>query len=168
MKVLHCIIIVAAMTCVWPAKAQNAPDQRPGTAPPAAVGGPLMPLYIVSGVRSSGADNTGPATSFVCTTFSGATETVKVQLWNSLGTVVIDQNVAVNSLATQTFSTNATQLFSELLLGAPLINPPGFALIYATSSSVVCTAMLLDAANVVPQGIALHQQRFNAIPGTQE
>ena len=81
---------------------------------------------------------------------------------------VVDQNVGVDFLKTQTASTNATVVFSELLLGAPLINPPGFAGIFATSPNVTCTAMLIDAANAAPQGIALHMQRFNPLSGTME
>lgn len=167
MKALQCIIIVAAMTFVLPAKAQNGVDQRPGPASPV-VGGTLVPIYLVPGVRSSGVDNSGAATSFACTVLSGVTETLKFRIFDSLGTLLIDQNVGVDSPKTQTASTNATQLFSELLLGAPLINPPGLGAIYATSNLVFCTAMLVDAADLAPKGIALHLIRYTPVSGTQE
>ena len=162
MKVLRCIIIVAAMTLVLPAKAQNRPDQQP------AVGGTLVPVYLVIGVRASGTDNSGLATSFSCTVSSGAVETIKISVLNSGGTQVIDQAINVGSPNTQTFSTNGTVLFNDLLLNAPAINPAGVATIFASSNLVFCTAMLLDAANASPQGITLHQVRFNSVPGTQE
>jgi hypothetical protein len=158
MKGLQCIIMVAAMTFVLPAKAHA----------PQAVGGSLVPIYLVTGVRSSGVDNAGIATAFVCTVSSGATETIKIKVLDSSGTTVVDQDANINSPNTHTFSTNATQLFSGLNLSAPLINPPGTAVISATSNVVFCTAMLVDAANLSPQGIALHQIRFNLVSGTEE
>jgi hypothetical protein len=167
MKIVRCIIIVTAITFVLPAKAQNRADQQAGSAPQV-VGGTLVPVYLVTGVRASGTDNSGPATSFICTVSSGAVETINIKVLNSGGMQVIDQNINVGSPNTQTFSTNATVLFSEVLLSAPAINPAGVATIFATSNLVFCTAMLLDAANASPQGIALHQVRFNSAPGIQE
>jgi hypothetical protein len=33
---------------------------------------------------------------------------------------------------------------------------------------MTCSAMIVDAATTVPQGIALHMQRFNPLDNTQE
>jgi hypothetical protein len=164
------VAIVAAMTFAMPAQAQSTLDPLDVPAPgPFVVGGAEGLIYKFAGVRSSGVNDTGVATSFVCTNFNTVAETVRVRLRDSGGTIVTDVPVNIVSLGTVTYSTNATLVFTEVIMGAPAISAAGSAEITATSRRVSCTAMLVDAANAgSPIGIALHGIRFLPVLNTQE
>jgi len=135
-----------------------------------ATGDPEIILYRFPGVTDNGgAAITGVATSFICTNFSGVAENFRIVVRDGNGGVVANRLVSnIPHLVTVTFSTHDTNLLldSNLLTGAVA---QGTAAIAVTSTSVVCTAMIIDAASSSsPQGIALHGIRFNPVPGTQE
>lgn len=44
----------------------------------------------------------------------------------------------------------------------------GYLTISATTSNLICTAMVVDAASIPPQGISLHLVRYNPATGTEE
>ena len=147
-----------------------AQDRAPrGGQGPQAVGDPLKILYSVSGVADNGgADNTGWATTFHCSSLSSVTETVTFLVRNFNGAILANQSRSLLPSATLTVSTHAT-LFTEDL---PFLTPgvavnQGLGVIRASSVKVVCSAMLVVAGSV-PQGVALHMVRFNPITGSQE
>jgi len=157
-----------------PAQAQDrAPTPTapgPAAVGPAAAGGTEIILYRVPGVRDNGgAENTGVATSFHCTNFSGVTESVRIVVRNFDSFLVVNQAFNINHLQTVTKSTHGT-LYTEDL---PFLTPgiainQGTAAIAATTVNIVCTAMTIDASTIVPVGVALRMIRFNPAPGSQE
>jgi hypothetical protein len=90
MKIVRCIIIVTSMTFVLPAKPQKRSGSASRLRSPSGRGH-LAPLYLVTGVRGSGTDNTGPPKSFICTVSSGAVETINIKVFNSGGMQLIDR-----------------------------------------------------------------------------
>jgi len=156
MKASHWIIAAAALAFVQPAQA--------------GINDPEVIIYRISGVADSGgAPQTGLATAFHCTNFSGVLENTRVVVRNAAGALLANTPLAVAHLHTVTWTTRDTALFSEdaVMVATPI--QQGTAAIAATSVNVLCTAMLLDASkSFEPQGIKLHMLRFNPIPGTQE
>jgi hypothetical protein len=130
---------------------------------------PQVQIYRFTGVRDDGgAATAGVATSFHCTNFSGANENLRIQIRNYLGTVAKDITFVLAHNRTFTMSTHATNAFAEdSFLDTGVVNQ-GSARIWATSTSVICTASTIDAAASVPYGVDLHGIRFNPIPGTEE
>ena len=136
----------------------------------AAVGDAETILYRFPGVTDDGGGvRTGVATSFHCTNFSGVTETVRIVVRNENDGLVANLALNISHLRTRTYTTHAVVLYGGpiAVLNTGLILQ-GSAAIAATSTSVVCTAMTIDAASASPVGIKLHGVRFNPIPGTQE
>jgi hypothetical protein len=133
------------------------------------VGDAEIVLYRVSGVYDSGgADNTGVATTFFCTNVSGVPETIRFVVRSAGGSLVVNVAFTINHLQTLTVSTHFTVRFGEdASLATGGVNG-GTAAIAATSQHMTCSAMIVDAAAAVPQGIALHLLRYNPIPGTEE
>src|SRR5215216_2839811 len=87
MKALRWITAVAAMAFALPAQA------------PGAVGDTEQILYRVSGVfDSGGVFNTGVATAFHCTNFSGVTETIRIVLRDSNATLSLSSILLLLSL----------------------------------------------------------------------
>ena len=127
------------------------------------------PLSVPWRDRQWGVAITGVATSFICTNFSGVAENFRIVVRDAGGGVVVNRATSnIPHLVTVTWSTHDTNLLidSNLLTGAVA---QGTAAIAATSTSVVCTAMIIDAASSSsPQGIELHGIRLSPIPGTQE
>ena len=155
MNGLRWVIAVATVAFITPAQA--------------ATTDPEVILYRVSGVSDSGGNaNTGVATSFHCTNFSGVTETVRIVLRAKTATLLTNVAFTVQHLETHTTSTKATNLFSDdTVLNSGLVFQ-GTAAIAATSTNIICTSMIVDAAATAPAGISLRMLRFNPIPGTQE
>src|SRR5262249_60726949 len=120
------------------------------------------------GVRDNGgADNTGVATSFHCTNFSGVPETIRIVVRDSDGTLQANNSFAVVHLATLTARTHRTSLYPHALVTTGIVT--GTAAIAATSINVICTAVTLDASlSVSPIGFALRGIRFNPAPGTPQ
>jgi hypothetical protein len=130
---------------------------------------PMVGIYRFTGVRDNGgAAGTGTATSFHCTNFSGATESLRIQIRQFTGVVVKDATYNIGHNVTYTMSTHDTVAFAEdAFLATGLVNQ-GSARIWATSPMIVCTASSIDAAAPVPYGVDLRGIRFNPLPGTQE
>jgi len=152
MKILRCMIAVAALAATLPAQA--------------AIGDPEVIIYRVSGVLDDGVAN-GAATSFHCTNFSGVNETVRIVVRDGNGTLLKNVPLTIAHLRTTTASTKDTVIYFDVDMATGSIQQ-GTAAIAATSVNVTCTAMQVLPQGVFPQGIALHMTRFNPIPGTQE
>jgi len=134
----------------------------------AATTDPEIIIYRFPGVLNNGdTDNTGIATAFHCTNFSGVTETVRIVVRAFDGTLKANAAFPINHLATFTASTHAAAIYTEVSLGTGLVSQ-GTAAIAATSINVICTAVTLDAASAGPSGFALRGIRFNPVPGSQE
>jgi len=156
MKAIHSIIAAAALAFVLPAAAN------------AAATDPEVILYRFSGVLDNGGGiGAGVATAFHCTNFSGVPETVRIVIRDSNAGLAANSAFGLNHLQTRTFTTHAVTLYAQTTLGTGVVLQ-GTAAIAATSTSVVCTAMTIDAASTSPVGIALHSIRFSPVPGSQE
>jgi hypothetical protein len=174
MKAARWIILAAAIAFVLPAQAQDRPsgptlaDQEPGAARDA--GGTELILYRFPGVRDNGGgSNAGVATVFHCTNFSGATETIRIVIRDSDTAVLANTAFNIFHLNTRTASTHSTSLYlDDFVLSPGSVIAQGTAAIAATSTSIICTAMTIDAASASPVGIALRGIRFNPAPGSQE
>ena len=136
----------------------------------AGVNDPEVILYRVPGVTDDGSapDNFGVATVFHCTSFSGVNEILRVVIRDTGTTLRSNVNIVMPHLSTGTLATHKTALFDNELTLITGIIKQGTAAIAATSTSIVCTAMIVDAASTTPVGIALRMIRFNPAPGSQE
>jgi len=154
MKAIHWII--AALACVQPAQA--------------ATTDPETLIYRFPGVFDSGdPDNTGVATVFFCTNFSGVLENVRIVTRQSNADIVINKVFALSHLTTLIAVTHPTFAYSD---GGPSNMATGFiqgtAAIAATSINIICTAETIDATTAAPVGVAKRGIRFNPVPGSQE
>src|SRR4051812_7561965 len=105
MKNLRCMIAVAALAFTLPAQA--------------AVVDPEVIIYRVSGVID---DNSGFATSFYCTNFSGVTETIRVVVRGGDSTLRANVPTSVAHLSTVVFSTRDVLLYAtDINLNANVI-----------------------------------------------
>ncbi len=165
MKYILSILALAALIAIPPVQAQqNASAGR-------AVGDPQKLIYRIAGVRDSGdASNVGVATTIHCTNLSPVAETVRYVIRTAGGTVAANVSKTIDAGGTEAASTHFTAMVDEDGVLAPGVSiNPGSAAIFATSpQKVFCSAMIVDAAATVPQGIALHMVRFNPITNTQE
>jgi hypothetical protein len=157
MKSIRSMIAALALAIVLPA------------APEAATTDPEVIIYRFPGVVDDGDSNSGIATVFNCTNFSGTTETVRFATRSTSGTLIGNVTVSIQHLATKTASTHNTLAFTDdtLVLQIAMLGQ-GTTAIAATSSNIICTAMIVDAANAKPVGIALRGVRFNPAPGSQK
>ena len=152
------LALATAFTVLTPALAQGA------------VGGALSLIYRASGVRgTSGAPQTGTATSIHCTNTSTVNENLVIVVRNIDGTIISNSTFSVAPFWTFTASTHDTAVFVEGALLSPGVGiNQGVVSIASTTLNMHCTAMILDAASATPVGIALHMVRFNPAPGTME
>ena len=132
----------------------------------------LTTIYVGAGVINTNhvATDQGLATSFHCTNVSGLTATVRYLVLHSVGTVAGSITREVPHGATTTASTHGTFLFvddTNAIIPGTIVFQGGVN-IESTQSGVFCTAMILDAAAGVPNGIDLHLVRVNPHPGTVE
>ena len=131
----------------------------------------LTTIYIGSGVTNSvDITNAGIATSFHCTNVSGLTADLRFLVLDTNGSVA-GSVVAAGVLhgRTRTVSTHGTVVFgSESATSAGTLIEQGGVNIESTQSAVFCTAMIVDAAAAIPNGIDLHLVRVNPHPGTVE
>ena len=111
--------------------------------------------------------NVGTATAFHCTNFSGVQENVRIVTRSQGGALSKNFFFTLDHLSTQGASTHSVSSYVSLNMGKGFI-PEGTAAIAATSTNIICTAMVLDAANPKPNGLALRGIRFNPVPGSQE
>jgi dihydrodipicolinate synthase/N-acetylneuraminate lyase len=157
MEFIRSMIAALALAIVLPAAAD------------AATTDPEVIIYRFPGVVDDGDSNAGMATIFNCTNFSGTTETLRFATRSTSGTLIGNVTVSIQHLATKTASTHNTLAFTDdtLVLQIAMLGQ-GTTAIAATSINIVCTAMIVDAANAKPVGIALRGIRFNPAPGSQE
>jgi hypothetical protein len=161
------IAAFALLAAMLPAQAQRA---YPEGAAPLATTDPLVRIYRISGVRDNGAGNeAGVATSFHCSSASTVNESVRIVLRHFDGAVAGSRTLTLGARRTLTMSTHFTRLFFEdAVLSRGIVINSGSAEILATSVDIFCSAMILNAGTVSPDGIALHMVRFNAATGSQE
>jgi len=157
MKASHWIIAAAALSFLQSAEA--------------GVNDPEVIIYRFPGVRDDGAvANTGLATVFHCTNFSGATENIRFVTRANNGSLRTNVAFPIDHLATLTAATHETNLFSNEI--PTLLNTGGVGqgttAIAATSINIICTAVTVDASSAVPNGFALRGIRFSPVPGSQE
>ena len=141
-----------------------------GMAAPASAGvnDPEVIIYRFPGVLDDGGGTAaGIATLFICTNFSGATETIRFVTRRTTTQIASNESFQLAHLVTIFAHTHITGSFPP---DAPLNtgSVKGTTAIAATSTNIICTAMVLDAASPKPDGIALHGIRFNPVPGSQE
>ena len=134
----------------------------------AATTDPEVIIYRFPGVRDDGGSpNTGLATVFLCTNFSGATETIRFVPRANDGALLGNTSLTINHLQTLSVATKSVVAY---VIGA--MPPTGFMqqgtmAIAATSNNMVCTSMTIDAANAKPTfAVPLHGIRFSPIPGS--
>ncbi len=160
MTVARWIIAVAGLAFVLPVQTL---DRALG-----ASGGTETILYRFPGVRDNGGGTfSGMATLFDCTNFSGVLETIRIVVRDQSTGVVANTTANISHLANLGFSTHLAVISGVFNLNTGAILG-GTAAIAATSTSIVCTAMIVDAASASPVGIALHGIRFSPIPGSEE
>ena len=135
----------------------------------AALGDPELIIYRFPGVRDfGGAPDTGVATVFHCTNFSGVGETIRIVVRAADGTLKANIAENIGHLTTFTIGTHNTVLYLEDRIMVTGALGQGTVAIAATSVNIICTAMTIDAASASPVGIALRGIRFNPAPGSQE
>jgi len=156
MKAIHWIIAAGAFASVQPTQA--------------GINDPEVIIYRFPGVfDDGGVANSGVATVFHCTNFSGATENIRLATRDAGG--ILKQNFAlpVSHLSTHSWSTHESLAYpSQTFLNTGLV-AEGTTAIAATSINVVCTAMTIDAASTKPAfAVSLHGIRLSPVPGSQE
>ena len=135
----------------------------------AAATDPEVILYRFPGVRdSNGAPNSGVATAFHCTNFSGVPENIRFVTRNHDGALLTNVPAVIPHLHTFTATTHVTLAYNEdTSLQTGLVNQ-GTTAIAATSINIICTAETIDASTAVPVGVARRGIRFSPVPGSQE
>jgi hypothetical protein len=74
----------------------------------------------------------------------------------------------IGFLGTRTATTHETNVYEEdLFLNTGQIDQGAIG-VSATSTNIVCTGQVMDAAATVPNGVDLPAVRFNPISGNQE
>ena len=131
----------------------------------AATTDPEVIIYRFPGVRD---DGSGVVTVFHCTNFSGATETLRFVTRRNDGFLLQNDTATIPHLATVTASTQNAIAYSETLILASGVVAQGTTAIAATSTSIICTAMTIDATITKVVGVALRGVRFSPAPGSQE
>src|SRR5262245_20086406 len=140
-----------------------------GMAAPASAGvnSPEVIIYRFPGVTNS--DPSGRATVFDCTNFSGVPEKVRFVTRTNGGDLLGNNVGTVNHLGTLTAATRTTNSYVSLLNILPFqATFQGTTAIAATSTNVICTAMVIDVSTVAPVGVALRDIRFSPVPGSEE
>jgi hypothetical protein len=173
MKKLAFLAVGALFVSGLPVMAQRQPVQKRDIdrPQPKAVGGPLKPIYRVSGVlNTSGAASTGVATTFHCTNTGAVAETIRITVRDYDGKIVgTPQTRNLSPSSTESMSTHQTSIFYDPnSLAEGITVNQGSANIVATSNKIICSAMIVDASVFVPQGIALHLVRYDPMSGSQE
>lgn len=140
-----------------------------GQVAPLATTDPYKVVYRVTGVTDDGdASNAGVATSIMCTNFSQSTEYVQYNVLRYSGSEAMVIFGTVFLRGTITASTHYTNIFYDgVNLNTGAMNQ-GSIVVSSTTINIHCTAMIVDAASTVPNGIALHMVRFNPHPGSVE
>ena len=158
MKKIQALVVSAALASVMATPAS------------AATSDPEVLIYRYPGVRDDGSGaNTGLATVFSCTNFSGATETIRFVPRGDNGGLLGNTSFAISHLQTFTVATKSVVAYIIGNLPPTGFMQQGTMAIAATSTNMVCTAMTIDAANAKPTfAVPLHGIRLNPAPGSQE
>jgi hypothetical protein len=85
-----------------------------------------------------------------------------------LGSISANKTFDLQTGRTATVTTKNTLLYAEDLNLDTGILEQGTVLVLATHPALVCTAQVLDAAALVPNGFKIHGLRVNPLPGTTE
>ena len=139
-----------------------------GMAAPASAGvnDPEVIIYRFPGVRDLGGGSA--ATVFACTNFSGVTEVLRFATRTHASFLVSNVTMNIGHLETKNAVTRVNNAYAaDQNLSTNTLNS-GTTAIAATSINIICTGMVIDASNAVPNGLALRGIRFNPIPGSQE
>jgi hypothetical protein len=157
MKTIHSMIAALALAFVLPAAVDAAQTD------------PEVIIYRFPGVLDNGGSgNTGTATVFHCTNFSGVTENIRFVTRNFDTTIQGNAVFPFGHLRTITAATKGTAAYDEdVTLNTGLVQQ-GTTAIAATSINIICTAMTIDASTAAPIGVALRGIRFSPVPGSQE
>jgi len=156
MKTIQWIIALAGLAFGLPASAQAAQTD------------PEVILYRFPGVRDvGGPGNTGVATVFHCTNFSGVTETIRFVPRANDGALLSNTPLAISHLQTLSVSTHSVSAYVISLAPTGFV-AQGTMAIAATSINIICTAETIDASAATPIGVARRGIRFNPVPGSQE
>jgi hypothetical protein len=136
----------------------------------AATTDPEVLIYRFPGVRDQGGSpNSGLATVFSCTNFSGAPETIRFVPRADDGALLGNTPFAINHLQTLTVATKSVAAYIIFAMPPTGFMQQGTMAIAATSTNMVCTAMTIDAANAIPTfAVPLHGIRLAPVPGSQE
>jgi len=148
--------------------AAQVPLDRAGIAPvPATVFAGLRTIYVASGVLSTGdGDNAGSATVVHCSNVGGLAS-MRVLFHGNDGVLKGTHSFSLPVRGTYTVATKGVNVFGDVPVGTgPIVK--GRVAVLATHSAVFCSAMVVNAAASVPEGIALHMVRFSPHPGTAE
>lgn len=161
---------IAVLATSLPAQAQRAYPEGAAPTAPLATTDPFVRIYRISGVRDNGGGNeSGVATTFHCSSASTVNESLRIVVRHFDGDVAGSRTFTLQPNRTATISTHFTRLFFEdAVTSRGVVINSGSADILATSVNIYCSAMILNAGSLSPDGIGLHMVRFNAIPGSQE
>ena len=156
MKTVHSMIVALGLACVLSAPAD------------AGINDPEVIIYRFPLVRDDGGGpNVGIATVFACTNFSGDGETLRFVTRDFNQTIRSNKTTFIGHLTTASVVTHPTVAYAfslNLTTGVVL----GTTAIAATSTSIICTAITIDAAAATPIGVALRGIRFSPVPDSQE
>jgi len=104
-----------------------------------------------------------------CFNFGSVEETIQIVVRNSDGSILKNTTFGLDSFVTVAVASHGSHLYNNgtvgLETGAVFHGVLG---ISATTSNMVCTAQVIDAAASVPNGIDLHGARFNPISGSEK
>ena len=130
----------------------------------------LTTIYVGSGVLDDGSTfDAGIATSIHCSNVSGVAVQVRVLILGDTGAVEDSATRTPAHGGTVTFSTHPTRVFGENAFLETGLVRQGVVNVEATNSAVFCTAVVVDAANLMPTFMSpLHLVRVNPHPGTVE
>ena len=153
MKSQRYLVALAALAFTLPAQAaQNDPE---------------VVIYRATGAVDNSGGGGATATSIACTPFSGVSENVRVVVRAQNGTLLANALSGVAHLNTVTFSTSDVTIFFDVNMATGAV-AGGTVAVAATSTSVNCTAMLIQPNSTAPVGVQLHLTRFNPLAGTAE
>lgn len=127
----------------------------------------LRTIYVASGVlNTADGDNTGSATVVHCSNVGGVAG-LRFLFHGNDGVLKGTHSFSLPVRGTYTVATKGVNVFGDVPVGTgPIVQ--GRLAVQATHSAVFCTAMVVDAAATVPEGIPLHMVRFSPHPGTAE
>jgi hypothetical protein len=127
-------------------------------------------IYRISGVTDSGSGaQSGNATTFICSNYNNKNDSFRIRLYDWSGSIVADSTFDLPPNRTLNISTHSTTaFFDDAVLSPGQTIAHGLAVITATTTKMICSAMVVNAEAQAPVGIALHMVRYNAAPQSME